>query len=154
MNKIVIVGGGLGGLITGILLKKARPENEISIYDANKIPGGFCTSFEKVVMIDNEKVKYLINIPLLVSDFGPGEPFDVFLKYIGVANLEWIIKKKLFQYYPLNKDFKNGKEKFYIHYLPGYNTRLVMRTPEEHERFAGCRKQDSATGRWYCFFET
>ncbi len=102
-KKTIIIGAGLGGLVHGILLKKARPGDEIIIYDANKIPGGFCTAFEKVVKTGNEKVKYTVNIPLLTSDFGQGEPFDKLFEYMGVKNIKWTIKKKLFQYYPLNE---------------------------------------------------
>ena len=41
-RKTVIVGAGLGGLVHGIMLKKARPDEEVVIYDSNKKPGGFC----------------------------------------------------------------------------------------------------------------
>ena len=59
--KIIIIGAGLGGLINGILLKKAKPENEVIIYDSNKIPGGFCTSFQKAADYNNDKIKYTFN---------------------------------------------------------------------------------------------
>ncbi|MCK4796457.1 MAG: FAD-dependent oxidoreductase, partial [Spirochaetes bacterium] len=101
-KKTVIIGAGLGGLVHGILLKKAQPDDEVVIYDANKIPGGFCTAFQKATTHGNDKVKYTINIPLITSDFGPGEPFDTFLKYIGVKNIEWKIINNFVQYYPLN----------------------------------------------------
>ena len=101
--KTIIVGAGLGGLIHGILLKKARPDDEVVIYDSNKIPGGFCTAFEKIAKIGDEKIKYTVNIPLLTSDFGPKEPFDLFLDYMGVKNIKWNIVNNLFQYYPLDE---------------------------------------------------
>ena len=102
--KTIIIGAGLGGIITGILLKKAKPEDEVIIYDGNKIPGGFCTAFEKVTTYNDEKIKYTVNIPLLTSDFAEGDPFDLFFKYLGVKNIRWNIVDKLFQYYPQNED--------------------------------------------------
>ncbi len=114
-RKTIIVGAGLGGLIHGILLKKAKPEVEVVIYDSNKKAGGFCTSFQKTFYLgkDKDKVIYNVNIPLITSDFGENEPFDLFLKYIGVDNIKWDYVSKIFQFYPLNdKPFlftnKNG----------------------------------------------
>ncbi len=65
--KIIIIGAGLGGLINGILLKKANPGNEVVIYDSNKIPGGFCTSFQKTSTFNNEKIKY--NEDVIIKTF-------------------------------------------------------------------------------------
>ncbi len=109
--KIIIIGAGLGGLINGILLKKANPENIVVIYDSNKIPGGFCTSFQKVTTYNNEKIKYTFNVPVVTSDFREGEPHDLFLKYLGVKNINWKVVKKPFQYYSINdKPFLFTKE--------------------------------------------
>ncbi len=102
--KTVIIGAGLGGLIHGIMHKKARPGDEVIIYDLNKIPGGFCTAFQKAAAYKEEKIKYTVNIPLLVSDFGKDEPFDKFLNYLGVKNLNWKPVDKMFQYYPENAE--------------------------------------------------
>ncbi len=138
--KIVIIGAGLGGLIHGIMHKKARPQDKVIIYDLNKIPGGFCTAFQKASVFNEEKIKYTVNIPLLVSDFGKDEPFDKFLNYMGVKNLNWKPVDKMFQYYPIDdKPFlftKNGSkdiidranpherkkiEKFFINMRKFYN---------------------------------
>lgn len=97
----IIIGAGLGGLIHGILHKKARPSDRVVIYDLNKIPGGFCTSFKKISNYDGEKIVYTVNIPLITSDFNPGEPLEEFLKYLGVKNLNWKAIDNLFEYYPL-----------------------------------------------------
>lgn len=101
-RKTVIIGAGLGGLVHGIMLKKACPDEEVVIYDSNKKPGGFCTSFKKTTDIGKDKIEYTVNIPLITSDFGKSEPFDLFLNYIGVDNIEWENVNKIFQYYPLN----------------------------------------------------
>jgi len=85
-KKHIIIGAGLGGLVTGLLLKKAHPEDEVIIYDSNKHPGGFCNSFYKASVHNDDKIKYIFNVPVVTSDFGPGEPFDLFLKYLGVKN--------------------------------------------------------------------
>jgi cation diffusion facilitator CzcD-associated flavoprotein CzcO len=34
-KKHIIVGAGLGGMTTGIMIKKARPNDVVIIYDAN-----------------------------------------------------------------------------------------------------------------------
>ncbi len=99
--KTIIVGAGLGGLIYGILLKKARPQDEVVIYDLNKIPGGFCTAFKKASVYEGEKVVYTVNIPLITSDFEPGHPLAEFLDYLGVKNIKWRVVDNLFEYYPL-----------------------------------------------------
>lgn len=100
-NKTIIIGAGLGGLTTGIMLKKARPDDEVIIYDANKHPGGFCNAFEKAATYNNEKIKYTINIPLITGDFSKGAPFDKLLDYMGVKNLNWKIVDNFFQFYPV-----------------------------------------------------
>ena len=69
MYKKIIIGAGLGGLIHGILHKMARPDDEVVIYDGNRIPGGFCTAFQKHTTYQNEKITYTVNIPLITSDF-------------------------------------------------------------------------------------
>ena len=102
--KIIIIGAGLGGLVNGILLKKAKPEDEIIIYDSNKIPGGFCTSFQKATVYNNDKIKYTFNVPVVTSDFCKNEPLDLFLKYMGVKPINWKVVKKPFQYYPVNDE--------------------------------------------------
>ncbi len=110
-KKIIIIGAGLGGLINGILLKKAKPDDEVIIYDSNKIPGGFCTSFKKSITYKNDKIKYTFNVPVVTSDFGEKQPLDLFLKYLGVKTINWKVVKKPFQYYPANdKPFLFTKE--------------------------------------------
>ncbi|MCG8568975.1 MAG: hypothetical protein MJB14_02440 [Spirochaetes bacterium] len=121
-KKTIIIGAGLGGLITGNLLKKARPQDEVIIYDSNKIPGGFCNGFQKVGKVGEEKVKYTINIPVVTSDFQANEPFDLFLQYLGIENINWKVVDKPFMYYPTDDEpflfTKNGV------------TDLLARTPE------------------------
>lgn len=103
-KKTIIIGAGLGGLTTGLLLKKARPEDEVVIYDSNKIPGGLCTAFPKATTYEGEKIVYTINIPLLTSDFIKDEPFDKLFKYLEVTNIKWKAVERLFQFYPLDAD--------------------------------------------------
>lgn len=126
--KSIIIGAGLGGLITGILLKKAKPDDEVIIYDANKHAGGFCNAFEKATTYNGEKIKYRFNVPVVTSDFGEGEPLDLFLKYLGVKNIHWKVVEKPFQYYPIGeKPFiftKNGVED------------IIERTPEKERKNA------------------
>jgi len=124
--KTIIIGAGLGGLITGLLLKKARPDDEVIIYELNKIPGGFCTAFPKATTYNNEKIVYNINIPLMTSDFQDNEPFGLLFKYLGVKNIKWRVVDKLFQFYPLEKEpflfTKNGDKE------------LLKRAKDEKER--------------------
>ncbi len=87
--KNIIIGAGLGGLITGILLKQSKPEDEVIIYDGNKIPGGFCTAFDKATTYNDEKIIYNVNIPLISSDFWEGEAFDELWDYLGAKNIKW-----------------------------------------------------------------
>jgi|GEM_PF-1251060 len=111
-KKTIIIGAGLGGLISGILIKKAKPDDEVIIYDMNKIPGGLCTAFKKATTYNGEKLTYTINIPLITSDLKDDDIFGEFLKYMGVKNIHWRVVDKLFQYYPLEgnpfKFDKNG----------------------------------------------
>ena len=104
MYKKIIIGAGLGGLIHGILHKMARPDDEVVIYDGNRIPGGFCTAFQKHTTYQNEKITYTVNIPLITSDFQPGDPLANLLDYMGVKNLKWKVIDNLFEYYPLNEE--------------------------------------------------
>lgn len=101
-NKTIIIGAGLGGLTTGIMLKKARPDDEVIMYDANKVPGGFCNAFTKVTTHNNEKIKYTVNIPLITGDFSQGAAFDKLLEYMGVKNLNWRIVTNFFRFYSTN----------------------------------------------------
>lgn len=102
MDKTIIVGAGLGGLTTGIMLKKARPDDEVVIYDANKHPGGFCNAYQKAVTYNNEKIIYTVNIPLITGDFSEGAPFDKLMKYMGVQNINWRAIENFFLYHPEN----------------------------------------------------
>ena len=102
MNKIVIIGAGLGGLTTGIMLKKAKPDDEVIIYDSNKHAGGFCNAFQKAVTYNDEKIVYTINIPLITGDFSEGAPFDNLMKYMGVKNIDWKVIENFFLYHPEN----------------------------------------------------
>lgn len=102
MYTKIIIGAGLGGLIHGILHKKMRPNDKVIIYEANRIPGGFCTAFRKSAMYKDEKITYTVNIPLITSDFRKGEHFDQLLHYLGVKNIRWKVVDNLFKYYPLN----------------------------------------------------
>ena len=102
--KNIIIGAGLGGLITGILLKQSKLEDEVIIYDGNRIPGGFCTAFDKATTYNDEKIIYTVNIPLISSDFWENEPFALFLDYLGVKNIQWKQIDRLFKYYPLEDD--------------------------------------------------
>ena len=126
-KKHIIIGAGLGGLVTGLLLKKAHPEDEVIIYDSNKHPGGFCNSFYKASTHNDDKVKYIFNVPVVTSDFGPGEPFDLFLKYLGVKNINWKIVKKPFMYYP-TKD-----EPFLFTKENGVRD-IIARTPDKEKK--------------------
>ena len=103
MGKTIIIGAGLGGLTTGILLKKAQPNEEVVIYDGNRHAGGFCNAFQKATTHDGEKIVYTINIPLITGDFSKGAPFDDFMKYMGVKNIDWKIVNNFFMYYPENE---------------------------------------------------
>ncbi|MBN2546349.1 MAG: hypothetical protein JXB50_11165 [Spirochaetes bacterium] len=127
-KKSIIIGAGLGGLITGILLKKAKPDDEVIIYDSNKLPGGFCNAFQKAATYRGEKIKYTFNVPVVASDFGEGEPLELFFKYMGVKNINWKIVEKPFQYYPIgDKPFiftKNGVED------------IINRTPDKEKKSA------------------
>jgi hypothetical protein len=125
--KHIIIGAGLGGMLTGILMKKARPDDEVVIYDGNAIPGGFCTAFEKLTNYNDEKIKYTINIPLLTSDFAENHPFDLFLKYLGVKNINWKKVDKLFQFYPLNE------KPILFTKSNGINELIERAVPEERE---------------------
>lgn len=125
--KTIIIGAGLGGLITGLLLKKSKPEDEVVIYDSNKIPGGFCNAFQKVCNIDGEKIKYTINIPVVSSDFNKGEPFDQFLNYMGVKNFDWKVIEQPFEYYPTD-------DKPFIFTKNGVRD-IIERTPEEEKQY-------------------
>ena len=52
MSKVVIVGGGIAGMTTGILLQKAGYQTEI--FEKNKIVGGQCTGWKREgFFIDN-----------------------------------------------------------------------------------------------------
>ncbi|HOV14203.1 MAG TPA: FAD-dependent oxidoreductase [Spirochaetota bacterium] len=105
--KTVIVGAGLGGLTTGIMLKKARPNDEVVIYDLNKHAGGFCNAFEKVAVHNDERIKYTVNIPLITGDFSKGAAFDKLMEYMGVKNIDWRIVTNFFEY--TSEDGKNFK---------------------------------------------
>ena len=116
-DKHIIIGSGLGGLTVGIMLKKARPNDEVIIYDANKHAGGFCNAFEKVTTHNDEKIKFTINIPLISGDFSQGAPIDSFLDYMGVKTLNWNIVDNFYKFYPVNGTpfsvSKNKLDNFY-----------------------------------------
>lgn len=125
MKTNIIIGAGLGGLITGILLKKAQPADEVVIYDLNRHAGGFCNAFEKACLYNDEKIKYKFSVPVVTSDFGPNEPFDQFFNYMGAKNIDWKIVDKPFWYYP-------GDEEPFLFTKSGVED-LIARTPENEK---------------------
>ncbi|HBD93290.1 MAG: hypothetical protein A2015_15350 [Spirochaetes bacterium GWF1_31_7] len=128
MKTTIIIGAGLGGLITGILLKQSQPADDVIIYDLNKHPGGFCNAFEKACTYNNEKVKYKFSVPVVTSDFGKGEPFDLFFNYMGVKNIDWKVVEKPFWYYP-------GDDAPFMFTKTGVKD-LIDRTPEAEKKAA------------------
>ncbi len=112
IEKIIIIGAGLGGLTHGILLKSANPDINVEIYDMNSYPGGFCFSFKKSTMHENEKVTYTINLPVVTTDFEDEGRLGLFLKFLGIKNIRWEHIKFPFAYYsPDEKPFIYSHDK-------------------------------------------
>lgn len=88
-HDVIIVGAGIGGLTVGALL--AHRGLKVLVLDQHYKPGGYCTSWRRVVSRNGEKLGYAFDAGVHdISGLGPRGPVRNLLQQLGIEErLNW-----------------------------------------------------------------
>jgi phytoene dehydrogenase-like protein len=88
-DDVIVVGAGIGGLTAAALL--ARRGLKVLVAEQHHRPGGFCTSWERHVRRDGERLRYVFDAGVHdVSGLGPRGPVTNLLRRLEIGDrLEW-----------------------------------------------------------------
>lgn len=88
-HDVIVVGAGIGGLTAAALL--ARRGLKVLVAEQHHRPGGFCTSWERYVRRDGERLRYVFDAGVHdVSGLGPRGPVTNLLRRLEIGDqLEW-----------------------------------------------------------------
>lgn len=88
-HDVIVVGAGIGGLTAAALL--ARRGLKVLVAEQHDRPGGFCTSWERRVRRDGERLRYVFDAGVHdVSGLGPRGPVTNLLRRLEIGDrLEW-----------------------------------------------------------------
>lgn len=88
-HDVIVVGAGIGGLTAAALL--ARRGLKVLVAEQHHRPGGFCTSWERHVRRDGERLRYVFDAGVHdVSGLGPRGPVTNLLRQLEISDrLEW-----------------------------------------------------------------
>ena len=88
-HDVIVVGAGIGGLTAAALL--ARRGLKVLVAEQHHRPGGFCTSWERHVRRDGERLRYVFDAGVHdVSGLGPRGPVTNLLRRLEIGDrLEW-----------------------------------------------------------------
>jgi phytoene dehydrogenase-like protein len=88
-HDVIVVGAGIGGLTAAALL--ARRSLKVLVAEQHHQPGGFCTSWERPVLRDGERLRYVFDAGVHdVSGLGPRGPVANLLRRLEIGDrLEW-----------------------------------------------------------------
>lgn len=95
MKVVTIIGAGLGGLVSGVMLAKAGMK--VRVLERHLIPGGYATSFTRKVKGMSRPAEFEVSLHLM-GDLGEGGALRGVLTDIGVMDrLEFIRAKSLYR---------------------------------------------------------
>jgi phytoene dehydrogenase-like protein/uncharacterized membrane protein len=88
-HDVIVVGAGIGGLTAAALL--ARRGLKVLVAEQHHRPGGFCTSWERPVLWNGERLRYVFDAGVHdVSGLGPRGPVTNLLRRLEINDrLEW-----------------------------------------------------------------
>jgi len=88
-HDVIVVGAGIGGLTAGALL--ARRGLAVLVVDQHYLPGGFCTSWPRIVRTGEQRLRYVFDAGVHdVSGLGPHGPVRHLLDALELdKRLEW-----------------------------------------------------------------
>ncbi len=88
-HDVIVVGAGIGGLTAAALL--AQRGLKVLVAEQHHRPGGFCTSWERHVRRDGERLRYVFDAGVHdVSGLGPRGPVTNLLRRLKIGDrLEW-----------------------------------------------------------------
>jgi len=88
-HDVIVVGAGIGGLTAAALL--ARRGLKVLVAEQHHRPGGFCSSWERHVRRDGERLRYVFDAGVHdISGLGPRGPVTNLLRQLEIGDrLEW-----------------------------------------------------------------
>jgi all-trans-retinol 13,14-reductase len=88
-HDVIVVGAGIGGLTAGALL--ARQGRKVLVLDQHYLPGGFCTSWPRLVRAGERRLRYVFDAGVHdVSGLGPRGPVRHLLDTLELGKrLDW-----------------------------------------------------------------
>jgi len=88
-HDVIVVGAGIGGFTAAAFL--ARRGLKVLVAEQHHRPGGFCTSWERYVRRDGERLRYVFDAGVHdVSGLGPRGPVTNLLRRLEIGDrLEW-----------------------------------------------------------------
>lgn len=95
MKDVIIIGAGLGGLVSGAMLAKAGMK--VRVLERHFIPGGYATSFNRKVQGLKRPAEFEVSLHL-IGDLGEGGALREVLSELGVMDrVEFIRAKSLYR---------------------------------------------------------
>jgi enediyne polyketide synthase len=94
---VIVVGSGMGGLTAAALL--ANRGLKVTVLEQHNKPGGFCTSWERIVNHKGKKLRFVFDAGVHdVIGLGPGGAIRLLLETLGITDrIEW--KRVPHEYY-------------------------------------------------------
>ncbi|HET7874510.1 MAG TPA: NAD(P)/FAD-dependent oxidoreductase [Methylomirabilota bacterium] len=88
-HDVIVVGAGIGGLAAGALL--ARRGLRVLVLEQHYLPGGFCTSWPRIVRAGERRLRYVFDAGVHdVSGLGPRGPVRHLLRELELEDrLDW-----------------------------------------------------------------
>jgi phytoene dehydrogenase-like protein len=84
----VVVGAGMGGLISAALLRKRKPNESLLVLESHTVSGGCASYFDRFVRLPGSEVKTRIRLDVgatTISGLEPNQPLGLILNELGIV---------------------------------------------------------------------
>ncbi len=84
----IIIGAGMGGLMSGALLKKRKPNESLLVLESHTVTGGCASYYDRFIKLPDSKEKSRIRLDVgatTVSGLEPGQPLRLILDELQLS---------------------------------------------------------------------